>query len=31
MTGAMMNRPKPAMPGQDVPALPTDAPEAPKI
>jgi protein-L-isoaspartate(D-aspartate) O-methyltransferase len=31
MTGAMMNRPKPSVAGQDVPALPADAPEAPKM
>jgi protein-L-isoaspartate(D-aspartate) O-methyltransferase len=31
MTGAMMNRPKPAVPGQDIPALPTEAPEPPKV
>lgn len=31
MTGAMMNRPKPAVSGADVPALPDAAPEAAKV
>ena len=31
MTGAMMNRPKPAVAGQDVPAVPVAAPEPAKV